>query len=255
VQAGLPSFVEARDLRRQLHASHPEKGEYARELGDALLRLGVLLRHAGDWPAAQEAFAEARSAVESIAGPAEDEPARQAWLAAAMTRQAESLADLDQTEKALELLARAVGVWTSLVSVSPSAPLAREGQSESLWEQARILRNKGRGTDADRLDADRQALWKGQSPSGLIMLAGEEMSRATVIGYGKTPLTPQGESVRKLELDEAAAHLRLALSLGYRDLAALRADSRLAPLLARDDLKTILENLGKADRTPASNPQ
>ena len=66
MDAGLPYYLEARDLRRQLHASHPEKVEYAKDLGDALVKLGTLYRHAGDWAAAHATLVEARQVMESL---------------------------------------------------------------------------------------------------------------------------------------------------------------------------------------------
>ncbi len=59
VDAGLPYSLEASEFRRQLYASHPERTEYSQGLGNALMVLGVLYRHAGDSTAAHETLVEA----------------------------------------------------------------------------------------------------------------------------------------------------------------------------------------------------
>jgi hypothetical protein len=154
-----------------------------------------------------------------------------------LTREAESLADLQQTDAALESLDKAVAIWSKLAASSAAPGSVRLGLSESLWERARILRILGRAADADNLDLEREALWKGQSPGELVELAGEEAKRASVIGYGKTVVNERGGSIRQRDLDQAAANLRLAIALGFRDLGMLRSDPRYAILLTRDDLK------------------
>ena len=79
------------------------------------------------------------------------------------------------------------------------------------------------------------------------------MSRATLIGYGKTALTAQGETVRQLGLDQAAANLRLAFAHGYNNLGLLRSDRRYALLLSRDDLKPMLKALDDQERSPETD--
>ena len=211
--------------------------------GEALVVLGSIYRHAGHRTAAHDTLAEARQVMESRAIEAADDPARQARLAFAQTREAESLADLKQTASALELLDKAVKAWSKLVA-NPAAPTGvREGLSESLWERARLFRTLGKSADADTFDREREAMWMGRAPKELVALAGEEASRATVIGYGKTTVNPQGGAVRQLGLDQAAANLRLAITLGYSDLGTLRSDPRYELLLSRGDIGPLLMDM------------
>jgi eukaryotic-like serine/threonine-protein kinase len=254
VNVGLPCYVEASDLRRQLHDSHPEKVEYSQNLGEALLTLGSLYRHMGEWGTARPMLVEARQVIESVARLAPDDPARQAGLAVAWTREAESLADLKQTDAALGSLYKSLTIWSKL-AVNPAAPGGvRQGLSESLWERARILRTLGKDADADKLDREREALWKGQSPGELVELAGEEAKRASVIGYGKTTVNEQGGSVRQRDLDQAAANLHLAVTMGFRKFGMLRSDPRYAILLTRDDLKPLIDARGDKDLPGPGSP-
>ena len=254
VEDGLPYYLEAKERRRQLQSSHPEKDEFSMSRGEALMVLGGIYRHAGDRPAAHDTLAEARQAMESRAMEAADDPARHARLAAAQTREAESLADLKQTASALELLDKAVIIWSKLLANPASPADVRQGLSESLWERAVLLRTLGRSADAEKIDVEREGLWRAQSPNELVALAGEEANRAAVIGYGKTALNTQGQAVRQFGLDQAAANLRLALTMGYSDLGKLQSDPRLVPLLSRDDLQPLFKALETKNRTGQTRP-
>jgi tetratricopeptide (TPR) repeat protein len=249
----LPYYLDARDRRRQLHASHPENLEYAQQLGDALMVLGGVYRHAGDWDSARDTLREARHVMESLTGLPRDDPARQASLAVALTRESESLADLKQTNTALETLDKAITIWSKLAAIPAVPDIVSKGLSESLWERARLLRASGKSADAEKLDLQREALWKGRAAGELVALADEEASRATLIGLGATPISEEGQYVRQLDLDQAAAHLRLAIGLGYSDLTILRSNPRLAPLLLRDDIKPLIMRLETTDRSPGSS--
>ena len=80
VDAGLPYYLEARDCRRQLHDSHPEKDEYSEILGNGLSVLGAIYRHAGDRDAAHDSLVKARRILEAQAVQGADDPARQVRL-------------------------------------------------------------------------------------------------------------------------------------------------------------------------------
>ena len=67
------------------------------------------------------------------------------------------------------------------------------------------------------------------APDELVALAGDQMSRATVVGYGKTT-DAQGAPCGNSALDQAADNLRLALRMGYNNLGLLRSDRRLRTL-------------------------
>ncbi len=95
---------------------------------------------------------------------------------------------------------------------------------------------------------------EGSSTGELVALAGEELSRATVIGYGKTTVNADGTAVRQLGLDLAAANLRLALTMGYNDLGTIRSDPRFALLLSRDDLQPQLKERETKNRPGLSAP-
>jgi hypothetical protein len=181
--------------------------------------------------------------MESRAIEAPDDPERQARLAVALTREAESFADKKQADRAIELLDKAVKIWSKLAAISAAPEHVREGRSETLWVRAGLLRSKGQTADADKLDIEREALWKGRAPKELVALAGEEANRASLIGYGKTTLTEQGEFVRQRGLDQAAANLRLAIDLGFSDLGMLRSDPRYALLLSRGGIGLLLMDM------------
>jgi hypothetical protein len=192
--------------------------------------------------------------MESLAGQVPDDHGRQASRAVALTRESESLADLKRTDEALELLDKAISIWSRLTAIPAVLEPVRKGLSESLWERARLFRALGKSADADKLDQEREALWKGRDPGELVVLVGEEASRATVIGFGETAIREKGQSVRQLGLDQAAANLRLAIELGYSDIATLRSNPRYTLLLSRDDLKPLIKRLETTDHPTRTGP-
>ena len=162
--------------------------------------------------------------MESRAIEAADDPARQARLAVALTREAESLADLKQTDAALELLDKAVRIWSKLWPTRPlPAGVARgtfritlgagpASPNSGQIRRRRKTRCRARGVVEGSMLRTNSSRWPAR-----------KLSRAAVIGYGKTDCsTPQGDAVRQLGLDQAAANLRLALTMGYSDLGTLR---------------------------------
>ena len=151
-------------------------------------------------------------------------------------------ADEGRTAEAIPILRRAVATLKPAGVASRGEDPARGWLTESLWDLGRLLRAAGAGEEADQLDAERRDLWKDR-PRDLASLALQETRRAALIGYGKTPIGGAARSVRDRDLDQAADHLRMAVSLGFRDLAWLRADPDSWLLLNRVDLRTAIDDL------------
>ena len=68
-----------------------------------------------------------------------------------------------------------------------------------------------------------------------------------MIGYGVTPVKAAGEKVRRLDRDQAAANLYLALNREFKDFAKLRANLDLVPLLDRPEIKPLVESGSNPD--------
>ncbi len=168
----------------------------------------------------------------------------QVRLGAALIREACALADLREPEKARLLLERAVKILSGVAKSQSTEEAARRAWlSDALWELARILRVLRNEPEAEKVDAARVALWQDQSPEELATLALKHTSLAALIGYGKTPVPPAALSVRMLDLDQAAADLRLAVARGFRDLRMLRSHPDSPILLARDDVKLLMMDM------------
>src|SRR5262249_35022581 len=145
-------------------------------------------------------------------------------LGSTLTQEAGALIDLHQPSAALPLLRQAVDLLSARSLSSSADAQVRERLTEALWELARVLRMLGNSADADHCDAERTSVWRGRPPGDLAALALKEANRAALIGYGKTPVSALGSSVAQLDLDQAAANLRLAVSLGFKDLPRLHSD-------------------------------
>ena len=102
---------------------------------------------------------------------------------------------------------------------------ARRGPLRVTLESRSAAPKPRTGQDASPLDEERIKLWKERPVVELFDLAKLQAARAEQIGYGKTPLSKAGEKVRMLDRDQAAESIKLALTLGFKDLAKLRSQS------------------------------
>src|SRR5205807_549773 len=126
-------------------------------------------------------------------------------------------ADRGLDARAVTFLRRSVEVLAPFGTSATDDPNPRLRLTEALREAARVLRRVGQSDDADLLDAERRALWKGKPAGELATLALEETTQAATVGYGRLPVSEPAEAVRRLDLDLAADNLRLAVAMGFRD--------------------------------------
>ena len=246
VEEGLPLYEEALKYRRELSAAHPESREYSLELVKALVALGNIQRHDGKSAAARALFTEARTILEGWVSTSRGDAALQGRLAAVLDHEAVTLADQGVLEQAKQLLGRSVALFRSGAerTISTTDGLEERGwHSEALWDLARVLRGLNRPEEAQPADAEREALWKDRPADELVMLALKQTTRASLIGYGKTPISAPAQAVRQLDLDQAAANLCLAVTRGFKDLRFLQSHPDSAILLARGDLKSLIKGL------------
>jgi eukaryotic-like serine/threonine-protein kinase len=247
VERGLPYYREAIQMRRQLLREHPERRAYLLDLAEGLSTLGNIQRHAGDSAAARDLFSEAVTLLEQGAAVASGDGEREVKLGAALVQEACAVADLREPERARELLERAVKTLAD-AAVSSAGEARREWQSAALWELARVLRVLKKPAEAEKVDARRVALWHDQPAGELAALALEQTTGATLIGYGKTPIPPSALAVRRLDLDQAAGNLKLAVARGFRDLRMLQGHPDSQFLLSREDVKPLITDMSAPER-------
>jgi serine/threonine-protein kinase len=252
--AGLPYFEESLQARRELLNVNPGNDEYRDGVVEALLGLAELHRQLGDPARAREGFAEVAGILESAVASAGRKSSLQVQLGDALVRQAGCLADQGDPERAESMLERVANLMRVLGEADDDAPAARRVRSEALRDLARVRRLRGRADASARAAAERLSLWDRASRDGLFALASQSAARAGLIGYGRAPLPPAGEAVRDLYIRAAAADLRLARDLGFRDAARVRADRGLADILDRDPLRSVLDDL-EFPEYPLANPQ
>ncbi len=253
---GLPFYLEAQKLREELSQAHPENQQYTIQLADGLIRLGGIERRMGDTDKAGHYFAAARTALEKPLEKAPEDQTLQFKLAVALRHQAAVLADLGQFDKARTILEDAAGRFRKLVGrAAPDDELASDcsRRSETLWDFARVLRKLGAPREADDALAERRDLWKTRPSKELLDLTLEHLEKATMFGYGKPVPSGLALAVRELDLDQAAADLKLAVDYGLRDLGKLTSRPESMLLLSRDDVKTSnkrLDSPGSASGAP-----
>jgi serine/threonine-protein kinase len=239
VDEGLPLFRQAVEIRQRLLDAHPRDRDRTLGLADQLAMLASFERHGGHPAEAERSYAEAAGSLESLASSSADQGVELRRGTFLMER-GRAAADQGHDARALPALRQAVAVLTPLGSSATDDPRPRQRLTEALWEAARILRRTGPADEANLLDAKRRALWEGRPPGGLAALALAETTQAATVGYGRLPAGDRAEVVRSLDLDLAAANLRLAVSLGFRDPEALRKNPDASLLLSRDDIRPLL---------------
>ncbi len=178
--AGLQHYRRAVLIRRQLMAARPLDRDRNLALADQLALLATVERHAGHSDEAARSYAEAVAVLEPLASEAagaDVQLRRGTFLMGAGL----ATADQGRTAEALQLLRRAVEILTPFGSSAKDDPKPRWRLTEALWETARLLRLTGKSDEADRLDAERLALWKDRPPSELAGLArpGDSPGRAS----------------------------------------------------------------------------
>ena len=159
--------------------------------------------------------------------------------------QAETLIDQSQWEQAQKVLDRAVEVLSHDLAAVGASKRLREVLTEALWERARVLRTLDHKAEAEKLDRERESLWKDQPPADLAALALGEVARAAVVDYGKAPARRLANSPLDRDLARAAANLNLAISLGFKSLATVKSHPDFLLLQSRDDFKPLIKELEK----------
>jgi hypothetical protein len=199
-------------------------------------------------------FDEAQSVVDRWLGRSPGDATLKTWLAVALCHQADTMTDQGHPEKARPVLERAAAVFREEAGRADKPALAREAQTEALWDLARTLRALNLLAEAARVDAERIELWTASPPDALVALALKETSRAVLIGYGRTDVSDRAKSVRKLDLDEAASNLQLAIARGFKDLGRLKAHPDAPLLLSRVDVKTAIGGQDPSKQPSQSKP-
>jgi eukaryotic-like serine/threonine-protein kinase len=242
---GFPFYRRSVELRQGLLDANSRDQARALDLASALATLGTILRHAGDPVAARDLFARAQAVLKPFADASPEDSALQRLLGSLLTGESLALADQGQVDKALPILRRSVAILKPFGIPETEDNSTKWWLPESLWELGRLLRTSGNAREADLLDAERRLLLKDKdiAPGDLAGLALRQTTRAAMIGYGKTPIGRAAMLVRELDLDQAAEDLRMAVSLGFRDLGKLRADLDSWLLLSRPDLRSLIDDL------------
>jgi tetratricopeptide (TPR) repeat protein len=264
VNEGLTFYRRSLRICRGLSTAHPDNRHYSFWAVKSLIQLGSIERHNGDSAAARRSFSDARAILERWSGAAPGDTAVRVLLSAVLDHEANTLFDQGLAEEAKQRLERALSLLRSgpnqatsdetsvvehrsrsevlyVLGLAPNVYLAgaveRRWRSEALWDLARVLRALKLFADAAKVDGDRVALWKERPPTDLVNLAFTQLERALVIGYGKTSISNRAKAVRELELDQAAANLRMAIGRGFRDRRMLQSHPDAHILLSREDLK------------------
>lgn len=244
---GLPLYRESLVQRRKLHEAHPTDLSYATSLVNTWILVGNLQRELADPSGALESFTHAEAVVNVALNSHPDERELRGARVGAIERRASALVDLGRTDEAAGLLHRAADLARGGLTSDGESLKCRQALSEVLWDLAGLRRGKD-DSAARSLDEERRALWKERPPDDLVNLAAQQAARADLIGYGKTPLSPEGEKIRRFDRDQASANLQFAIERGYKDIGRLKSNPDLAPLLDREEIRRVLETANQPSK-------
>jgi hypothetical protein len=123
----------------------------------------------------------------------------------------------------------------------------RRCRSEALADLACIFRVRTLFADAEKADAQRAAVWRGQPPGELVDVALEQLENALVIGLGKTPRSERARALREHDLAKATDTMRLAIALGLTDISKVRSHPDARCILSRKELEPLLMDMALPD--------
>jgi eukaryotic-like serine/threonine-protein kinase len=247
---GLPFYERSLRISRELSAAHPESRDLSLELVKRLVTLGNIHRHLGAPLDARQLFTQAKPIIDRLIGPSSGDAVLRTWLAVVLDNEANTFAEEGQPGTARPLLERAAALLRRQVderAYDRERALEREARSEALWDLARVLRALSLAAEARRVDEERNEVWQARRPDELVALVLKETERAVLIGYGRTEISERARAVRKLDLDQAAANLQLAIARGFKDVRRLEAHPDASFLLSRDDLRPAIAHLKTAE--------
>jgi serine/threonine protein kinase len=247
-EEGLKYCLEALEGRTSLYKTHPNIRRYALEFAATRQKAGDIQLHAGDFTKAKDSYTQARELLERLAADAPEDKEFSGRLGTALTNEAVALAEQQKPEIALPLLERAVNILTPLGTSATADAQNRERLSEALWQSARVHVVLNQGTEARQAEARRKESWKGRPASELVTLALAETARAALTGYRNATVSGPARSILDRDLSLAADDLRLAISLGFADLAMLESRPEYRILLTRDEFKPLIEGLNHPGR-------
>jgi serine/threonine-protein kinase len=248
VAKGISLRDEEIGLRRELSAAHQEDRGYAVDLVDAYVGIGDTRRLSGDPQGAGDSYDQAKTIIEPLLAAHPNDGELQGKLARALERKANSLDDLEKSEAALDLLREAVKFAREALKAKASLGKPAEVLSEALWNLARLLRSRGDEQGARQMDRERSNLWKDRPAAELVDLAKLQAARAEEIGPNGMQPSKLSKRVRKLDLDQAAESIKLAIKLGVGDITKLKNNPGIAPIIEREDVKPLLQPPHTSDK-------
>jgi serine/threonine-protein kinase len=248
VAKGLSLRNEEIGLRRELSAAHQEDRGYALDLADAYVGLGDSQRLSADLRGAGDSYDQAKTVIKPLLAAHPDDGELQCKLARALERKANSLDDLAKSAATLDLLREAAKFAREALKAKASLGKPAEVLSEALWNLARLLRSRGDEQGASQMDRERNDLWKDRPAAELVDLAKLQAARAQEIDPNSMQPSELSEWVRKLDLDQAAESIKLAIKLGASDISKLKNNPDLAAILEREDVKPLLQSPHTSDK-------
>jgi tetratricopeptide (TPR) repeat protein len=209
---------------------------------------------AGQWDEAVAAYQRACSLWEPLAEARPDDLRAHSALGGNLHNLAWVLTRLDRNDEALAAYRRAVVEQRQAFDKAPQVPPHRRFLSNHYRNLALLLRKLRRPQEAADACRRWKELWP-DDPSELCKVASSLAACVSLVGEGKTELSPEEQAERRRYADEAMAVLRQAVAKGFRDAKALQQGPLGATLGPRDDFQQLRRELEAQQAVPAAPRQ
>jgi tetratricopeptide (TPR) repeat protein len=238
----LAAYERALAVRQKMARENPRVGQYQTELARLLTSLGSLYQTLDQPAQARQSHEQAVAIREKLVS---DKPAAnlQLDLAWSYTQFGNLVIGTGRADEASRLYQQALGLATKLITTNPANPEILYTLSAVHGGMGRVHSKQGRPAEALPSLQEALATLAKISSTHLNVLYDRACWLAlcsSVVGHGKTSLTPAEQAERQKYGDRAMDALRQAIRAGQFSVHDLRTDSDLDALRSRDDFRKLL---------------
>jgi serine/threonine-protein kinase len=221
---------------------HPDNINLRRGLGNAIHNLAILLREAGRTDEALKRHTEAVKIFEALIEKSPDDLDSRRDLATSLVETGTDQMNLRRPEEARESYQRAIRHYRLAYDRAPKLRFVDEYLMVCYSNLAEVERALGRPVEAAKAALARQRL-RPDRPGEYYTLARELNLCITLVGRGKSVLTPEGHKEREYYVELALSALRQAFAIKSFDVSPFRKSPDFSALLSRPDYQALLDDL------------
>ncbi len=250
----LDAYRRSLELRLKLADEIPEDADLLHGLSESFLNVGIVLRQRGHQA---ESLELCRRSIEyGRAGLARRPHDREfaTDLAGSYTEAANGAWQLGSREQALSIAADGIAYLRKLSAENPDVTSYRGLLASMLGMNGQFLQTLGRTAEAVSFGRQAAETLETSPAADLVAMATAAFSRVRLVallepGFAIKETKSWNEEARR-EADLAVADLRAAAAKGFQRVDLIRSDQGWRPLLVREDVKSLLAEMGRPAKEP-----